>query len=120
MKEIVKRLIMLLTASLLLSSCGIVTNTGTVSTTTKLGDRCNMKLKVFQTLSRSEALCTQEGSHSIDVYKIVTETNILYDGQIIGGTWVLVDTYTYETKDNRIKTVPVLMPLSEYRAALKE
>ena len=74
-----------------------------------------MKLKVFQTLSRSEALCTQEGSNSIDVYKIVTETNILYDGQIIGGTWVLVDTYTYETKDERIKTVPVFMPLSEYK-----
>ena len=115
MKEIVKHLIMLLTASLLLSSCGIVTNTGTVSTTTKLGDRCNMELKVFQTLSRSEALCTQEGSNSIDVYKIVTETNILYDGQIIGGTWVLVDTYTYETKDERIKTVPVFMSLSEYK-----
>ena len=74
-----------------------------------------MELKVFQTLSRNEALCTQEGSNSIDVYKIVTETNILYDGQIIGGTWVLVDTYTYETKDERIKTVPVFMPLSEYK-----
>ena len=56
----------------------------------------------------------------MNVYKIVTETNILYDGQIIGGRWVLVDTYTYETKDERIKTVPVLMPLSEYKAALKE
>ena len=122
MREIVKHLIMLLAVSLLLSSCGIVTNTASTSNTigTKLGDRCNLNLKVFQTLSKTEALCTQEGSYSIDVYKIVTETNILYDGQIIGGTWVLVDTYTYETKDNSIKTVPVLMPLSEYKAALKE
>ena len=124
MREIVKHLIMLLAVSLLLSSCGIVTNTASISNPntigTKLGDRCNMKLKVFYTFSRSEALCLQEGSYSRDVYKIVTETNILYDGQIIGGTWVLVDTYTYETKDNSIKTVPVLMPLSEYKAALKE
>ncbi|MGM9754004.1 MAG: hypothetical protein ACI3ZK_08165 [Candidatus Cryptobacteroides sp.] len=51
---------------------------------------------------------------------IVTNTNILYDGQVVEGTWVLVDTYTYETKNNNIKTVPVLMPLSEYKAALKE
>ncbi|MDD7083584.1 MAG: hypothetical protein PUI22_07085 [Bacteroidales bacterium] len=124
MREIVKHLIMLLAVSLLLSSCGIVTNTASTSNPniigTKLGDRCNLNLKVFQTLSKTEALCTQEGSYSMDVYKIVTETNILYDGQIIGGTWVLVDTYTYETKDNSIKTVPVLMPLSEYKAALKE
>ena len=116
MKEIVKHLIMLLTASLLLSSCGIVTNTGTVSTTTKLGDRCNMELKVFQTLSRSEALCMETRLYSSnDVYKIITESNLLYDGQVISGTWVLVDTYTYETKDERIKTVPVFMPLSEYK-----
>lgn len=124
MKDIVKHLIMLLAVSLLLSSCGIVTNTAFTfnpnTIGTKLGDRCNLYLKVFQTLSKTEALCTQEGSYSIDVYKIVTETNILYDGQIIGGTWVLIDTYPYKTENNRIKTAPVLMPLSEYKAALRE
>lgn len=81
----------------------------------KIGDRCILTLEVFQTLSRNEALCIQEGSFSIDVCKIVTETSILYDGQIISGTWVLVDTYTYKTKNNNIKTVPVLMPLSDFR-----
>ena len=124
MKEILKPLIMLLAVSLMLSSCGVVTNTSSISNPntigTKLGDRCNLKLKVFQTLSRSEALCTQEGSYSLDVYKIVNNTNILFDGQVVGGTWVLVDTYTYETKDNNIKTVPVLMPLSEYKDAQKQ
>ena len=124
MKEILKPLIMLLAVSLMLSSCGVVTNTSSISNPntigTKLGDRCNLKLKVFQTLSRSEALCTQEGSYSLDVYNIVTNTNILFDGQVVGGTWVLVDTYTYETKDNNIKTVPVLMPLSEYKDAQKQ
>lgn len=124
MKEILKPLIMLLAVSLMLSSCGVVTNTSSISNPntigTKLGDRCNLKLKVFQTLSRSEALCTQEGSYSLDIYKIVTNTNILFDGQVVGGTWVLVDTYTYETKDNNIKTVPVLMPLSEYKDAQKK
>ena len=120
MKEIVKHLIMLLAVSLLLSSCGIVTNTASTSNPntigTKLGDRCNLNLKVFQTLSRNEALCMEKSLYSSnDVYKIITESNLLYDGQVISGRWVLVDTYTYETKDNRIKTVPVLMPLSEYK-----
>lgn len=115
---------MLLAVSILLSSCGIVTNTASISYPytigTKLGDRCNLKLTVIQTLSKNEALCLQEGASFINVYKIVTNTNILYDGQVVGGTWVLVDTYTYETKDNNIKTVPVLMPLSEYKATLKK
>lgn len=124
MREIVKHLIMLLAVSLLLSSCGIVTNTASISDPntigTKLGDRCNLKLKVFQTLSKTEALCWQEGFSHLDVYKIVTNTSILFDGQVVGGTWVLVDTYTYETKNNDIKTVPVLMPLSEYKDAQKQ
>lgn len=65
MREIVKHLIMLLAVSLLLSSCGIVTNTASISNPntigTKLGDRCNLNLKVFQTLSKTEALCTTIG-----------------------------------------------------------
>lgn len=118
MKDIVKHLIMLLMASLLLSSCGIFYIAD--ASKKNIGDRCILKLKVFQTLSISEALCTQEGSYSLDVFKIVTETNTLYDGKIIEGTWVLIDTYPYKTENNRIKTAPVLMPLSEYKAALKE
>ena len=113
-----KHLIMLLAVSLLLSSCGIF-SIGAASGK-NIGDRCVLKLEVFQTLSRNEALCVETSLYSNDVYKIITESNLLYDGQVIRRRWVLVDTYTYETKDNRIKTVPVLMPLSEYKAALKE
>ena len=114
MRKIVKHLIMLLAVSLLLSSCGIF-SIGAASGK-NIGDRCVLKLEVFQTLSRNEALCIETSLYSSnDVYKIITESNLLYDGQVISGTWVLVDTYTYETKDERIKTVPVFMPLSEYK-----
>ena len=114
MREKLKNLIMLLAVSLLLSSCGIF-SIGAASGK-QLGDKCDLKLEVFQTLSRNEALCMEKSLYSSnDVYKIITESNLLYDGQVISGRWVLVDTYTYETKDNRIKTVPVLMPLSEYK-----
>ena len=44
----------------------------------------------------------------------------VYDGEIISGAVVMTTTYTYETREDehgrsRMKTVPVVIPLSEYK-----
>ena len=41
--------------------------------------------------------------------------NWVWDGKKISGYYILVDTYTYETKKGMIKTVPVYVLTSEYK-----
>ena len=71
-----------------------------------------LNLKVFQTLSEHEALAFTE---RYDVVKFISDSEIIYDGKKINGYYVLMGTYSYETKDGVVKTVPVYMLRSEYR-----
>lgn len=77
-----------------------------------------LELKIFQTLNESEALATTKKG---DVVKIITKEDLYYDGNVIKGKFVLIDTYTYQTvvkagdtDEYKQKTVPVFIKASEY------
>ena len=38
----------------------------------------------------------------------------VYEGQRINGLYVMIDTYTYETKSGVMKTVPLVTPIRDY------
>ena len=102
-----KRIILaILAVCALLSSCAIFKY-----------EHSYKKLTVFQTLSSYEAL-----AYDIDynVVKLVTYKDMIYDGKVFTGEYVLTGTYRYETKDERVKTVPVYMLLSEYIQQIKQ
>lgn len=67
-------------------------------------DLTYLSVEIFQTLSQTEALAWTK---DYKVVKLVTESEILYDGKKVKGEHRLIDTYTYATKGESIKTVPV-------------
>ncbi len=71
-------------------------------------------LKVFQVLEPGAALTMIKDDYSSAVYMLINnEGKIYYDDQIIklpsGKCFKQFGTYQYETKDERLKTVPVVM-----------
>lgn len=100
--------ILLLTISTIcITSCGIMTNIN--------AEQTNLNVEIFQTLSKTSALAHTSLWSDYKIVKIVTTKDVYYDGKQISGLFVRVDTYTYETKDGRIKTVPVYQRKSELR-----
>ena len=75
-----------------------------------IGDTVYIRAKVFQALNENEALAIDEGV----VIKIITTKELFYDGKEVSGYYKMIDTYTYKTKDNSTKTVPVLIKVSEF------
>ena len=65
-------------------------------------------------MSKDSALALTTG-WDYDVVMIITSEDVYYHGKKISGTFVLVDTYTYESKGSGIKTVPVYRRKSEIR-----
>lgn len=77
-------------------------------------ERGSMGFKIFQTLDKGEAL-VHPTSNSVDVAKIVSLEELYYDGKVIGGYFILIDTYKYQTRNGDIKTVPVFIKQKEYK-----
>lgn len=75
-------------------------------------EKTTLHLNVFQTLSENSALAH---TNSLDAIAFYSREVQLYDGKRITAKCQLVDTYTYVTKNDVVKTVPVFMPLSEYQ-----
>lgn len=70
----------------------------------------------MQTLDKGSALLSVKISDfKSSVVKIVSDQEIYYDDKKITGNFVFIGTYTYETKGNSIKTVPVYIRESEYK-----
>ena len=107
MKKLLSILILTI-STLCVTSCGIMNNNINAEQT-------NLNVEIFQTLSKTSALAHTSLWSDYKVVKIVTTKDVYYDGKQISGLFVLVDTYTYETKDGRIKTVPVYQRKSELR-----
>lgn len=91
----------------LLGSCGALTKSPQAEI---------LKLKVFQTLSKTEALAW---TSDYDVVKVIILDDFVYDGKEYSGVFVLVDTYTYTTREDIQKTVPVYIKRSDYRKLYK-
>ena len=107
MKHII--ILLSLLVSLLFTSCAAMKSGQGIETT-------YLSVEIFQTLNKNAAL-----AHTRDwkVVKIESLEDTYYDGKAISGTFVLVDTYTYETKNETTKTVPVYIRLDEYRRLQK-
>ena len=108
-----KKLLSLLSISILLlaSSCSVFTRASLSHAT--IGDKCHFNATIFQAVNSHEALATTSRDPSSIVVKLITSEDTYYDGKIVSGTFIMVDTYTYENKQETIKTVPVFIKASE-------
>lgn len=98
-----KKLIILLTTLLVLSSCAVTRHTLHLK---------YIDATIFQTLDSNTALAMDDKFNTIQV---ITNEEVYYDGRKVVGTFVLVDTYAYETVQHRSKVVPVYVRWSEYK-----
>lgn len=77
----------------------------------------HLSVKIFQTFVMENAALARDEDWA--VVKLVSDEEMYYDDKKVEGDFVLIDTYTYETKDERLKTVPVYMRYSEYKKKQK-
>ena len=77
-------------------------------------ERGSMSFKIFQTLDNGEALANPTSSAS-DVAKIVSLEEIYYDGKVVNGYFILIDTFRYRTRNGEIRTAPVFIKQKEYK-----
>lgn len=98
---------------LLLSSCSIFTRASLSNAS--IGDKCYLNATIFQAVNSHEALATTSQERNSIVVKLITSEDTFYDGKRVSGTYIMVDTYTYESKQETIKTVPVFIKVSEYK-----
>lgn len=98
-----RKLILLITI-LLVSSCAIMRNSEHTE--------YFMGPKVLQVLNSNEALVIGD---DFTVAKVITVEEVYYEGLKLYGRFILVDTYSYETVEHKIKVVPVYVRYSEYR-----
>lgn len=76
-----------------------------------------LSVEIIQTLSKNEALAR---TSDWDVVKLETTEDVYYDGKKISGRFVMVGTYTYTTRNDMDKTVPVYLKESEYKKVFEE
>lgn len=98
-----KRFILLLITTLLVSSCVVLRNQNRVQF---------VNATIYQVIDSNTALAI---THDLEVLKVVTREEIYFDGRPIIGLFVLVDTYAYNTMNGRYKVVPVYIRYSEYQ-----
>lgn len=67
---------------------------------------------IIQVLDSNDALVMTK---DYQVVKIITASEVYFDGRPIVGIFILVDTYHYVTKAGVYKVVPVYVRYSEYR-----
>lgn len=107
MKKIMLILAVMLTA-ICVTSCGMLTNNINANET-------YLSVKIIQTLGDGEALAMTNKGWEYNVVKVVSNSEVYYDGKTLTGNYVLVGTYRYETVKNTIKTVPVFQRKSEIK-----
>ena len=114
------RFLCLVILSILASGCGVSGGTARndhfkIGKTTMISN-----YKVFQTLNSGFGLATNPYNGMTIAVKSATQFFPIYDGEIISGTVVMTDTYTYESIINEdtgrtfSRTVPLVVPYKEY------
>lgn len=106
-------LVLALIPLLFVSSCSVLTRVSLSNAS--IGDKCYLNATIFQAVNSHEALATTSRELNSIVVKLITSEDTYYDGKRVSGTFVMVDTYTYENKQETIKTVPVFIKVSEYK-----
>ena len=117
------RLLFLALFILLISSCGI-SNSASRSDSNqyfRIGKTSHItNYEVIQTLDKDFGLAMNRNTLMVIAIRTSDKFYPVYDGEIISGAVVMTTTYTYETREDehgrsRMKTVPVVIPLSEYK-----
>lgn len=117
------RLILLALSILLISSCGI-SNTSSRSNSNqyfRIGKTSHItNFEVIQTLDKGFGLAMNPYTMMVIAIRTSEKFYPIYDGEKIYGAVVMTTTYTYETREDehgrtRTKTVPLVIPLSEYK-----
>ncbi|MBQ6101018.1 MAG: hypothetical protein IJK36_02600 [Bacteroidales bacterium] len=98
------------------SSCSVLNRVSLSNAS--IGDKCYLNATIFQAVNSHEALATTSHELNSIVVKLITSEDTYYDGKKVSGTFIMVDTYTYENKQNTIKTVPVFIKASEYKTPI--
>ena len=98
-----KKFILLLITTLLVSSCVVLRNQNRVQF---------INATIYQVIDSNTALAM---TNDLEVLKVVTREEMYFDGRPIIGLFVLVDTYAYNTINGRYKVVPVYIRYSEYQ-----
>ena len=109
-------LLLSLTILLFVSSCSVFTRASLSNAS--IGDKCYLNATIFQAVNSHEALATTSHELNSIVVKLITSEDTYYDGKKVSGSFIMVDTYTYENKQNTIKTVPVFIKVSEYKTPI--
>lgn len=113
MKRIIKYIVATIAVCFICTSCfttmALLSSQDTGSDISK--ERTYLDLKILRTFNSKEALAYTEHA---DIVKIETQSDTYYDGKKISGNFTLVGTYTYQAKNEMIKTVPVYVLTSEY------
>ena len=108
-----KKLLLLIIATLSLNSCFTMTYLATEASKDDISKTDTfLHLKIFQTLDDGFALAK---TNQYDAVAIYTHNQKLYDGKQLDGRFKFIDTYSYTTAQNVYKTVPVFMPVVEYK-----
>ena len=61
-----------------------------------------MKATIFQAVNSHEALATTSRELNSIVVKLITAEDTYYDGKKVSGTFIMVDTYTYELNEKAL------------------
>lgn len=71
---------------------------------------------VLQVQDKNFCLAVDDASVRPAVIAITMSDNNepVYQGQKLRGLYVMIDTYTYETKSNETKTVPLVTPIRDF------
>ena len=72
--------------------------------------------KILQVQSNSFCLAVDDAviRPSVIAITMSEDTPPFYEGQKLKGIYVMIDTYTYETKSNEMKTVPLVTPIRDF------
>ncbi len=109
-----KQFLLSLFIAVALTSCSVLGFGGSQDRSNISSRNTYLSVKIFQTLDEGSALAITDNH---DAVKIISNEEVYYDGKVVSGRFILVDTYSYTTTKGVDKTVPVFMKELEYRKA---
>lgn len=104
---LILRRLLLFSFTLLLSSCAI-------SNRLSIGDSRYLDLWCIQQLSDNEVLAVYAEEDNDNTVKIITFGEHYSNWQRIRGNFTCVSFWTYETVEDEVRTIPVVVKTSDY------
>lgn len=91
----------------------------------RVGHSPQFRIGRYTPVSRYTVLQVQDKNFCLAIDDAVVQPSVIaitmsdenepvYEGQKLHGLYVMIDTYTYETKSEEKKTVPLVTPIKDY------